>query len=208
MTSESGMPYRFVLIGNSGVGKSTIIRRYILGNEISDETQPTIGAAFYVIPSAGSLSNRKIQIWDTAGQERFRSMCPIYYRGSSGCICVFSVIDRESFDAVDQWINSYKHESKSSLVLLIANKIDAPENKWKMSKNEINTLAQIHNCEFVYTCAKNYYVDDICRYSGINLNDFNNKMESLYDKIFQDEMHKSIINLEYDEPYKEKTCDC
>lgn len=196
MTTETTIPSRFVLIGNSGVGKSTIVQRYILNIEFDDKTHPTIGAAFYIMPNN---KNRKIQIWDTAGQERFRSLCPIYYRGSSGCICVFDLSNRESFDDVDNWINAYKMYASNQSILLIANKNDIDEKLWKVSKTEVATLSKIYNCNVIYTSGRN------CT----NMEEFHEAMSDLYENI-PIEMD-NLLNIPdniYDSGYKAKECSC
>ena len=175
---------KLVVIGDSGVGKSSLVRRYLLNLNSPIPTysdhpriESTIGAAYYVV----ILDNLKLQIWDTAGQERFRSLCPIYFRASSGCICVFDVTNRKSFENVDDWIRSFldnapiQNISNSSnlQVLLVANKTDLNYSEWAVSIDEISMKAKSLNCPFILTSVVNMFnFDKFCeyiRYQYLNL---------------------------------------
>lgn len=153
---------KLVVIGDSGVGKSSLVRTYLLNlnnsfphNYNLDRIESTIGAAYYTV----QLDDIKLQIWDTAGQERFRSICPIYFRGSSGCICVFDVTNRKSFENVNSWITSFReHAPLKTLsysspldVLLVANKTDLHSSSWEVSLDEIITKSKFLNCPFILT---------------------------------------------------------
>jgi len=142
---------KLVIIGDSGVGKSSIIRRYILGYDTYN-MQPTIGGAYHII----TIDDVKFDIWDTAGQERFRSLCPMYYRNSSGCLCVFDVTDRTSFNNVDMWIELFKLHTNipDPKVLLLANKIDLPQSQWAVSLEDIDAKAKYYECKYLLTSAR------------------------------------------------------
>src|SRR5436190_17167130 len=100
---------KIVLIGDSGVGKTTLNMNYIKGTKSlqsghSIEDGPTIGASYYCkqINKGGEII--KLSIWDTAGQERYNSLASIYCRDASGCMCVFDVTNKTSFNHIDKWI--------------------------------------------------------------------------------------------------------
>ena len=93
--------FRIVLLGDSTVGKSALLRRFTDGCyiEISD---PTVGVDFYSRLVEISPGIRvKLQLWDTAGQERFRSITRSYYRNSAGAILVYDVTNRDSFNHIE-----------------------------------------------------------------------------------------------------------
>ena len=72
----------------------------------------------------------KLQIWDTCGQERYRSISKNYYKGANAIILVFSLIDKKSFESVENWINQIKEEaSESILIILVGNKSDLIEKR-------------------------------------------------------------------------------
>lgn len=164
------MSGKIVIIGDSGVGKTSIVRRYLMNINSSvpkikdfDRVESTIGAAYYTI----QLDQNKLQIWDTAGQERFRSICPIYFRGSSGCVCVFDVCNRNSFLNVDYWVRSFKEcvSDKNHNILLLANKTDYPVDQWQLSLDEILSKACSLECHFILTSAiKMTNFDEFCKY--------------------------------------------
>lgn len=170
------MSSKIVIIGDSGVGKSSIVKRYILNvnspvpNYSLERTESTVGATYFTI----QLERNKLQIWDTAGQERFRSICPIYFRGSAGCIFVFDVTNRESFINLNYWIKSYKDAVPKidSKVLLLANKTDYPISQWQVNLDEISAKSHELDCEFMCTSAiKMTNFDEFCNYVKITYND-------------------------------------
>ena len=109
---NSGYDYvfKFVLIGNSSVGKTSLLRRVI--DKDFDETQAksTIGVEFKII-SFGLTSGKvaKLQIWDTAGQERYRAITAAYYRGAQAILIVFDLTNRKSFDDLEEWVAEIAH---------------------------------------------------------------------------------------------------
>ncbi len=108
---------KLVLLGNTGVGKTSIVHWYIYQKRPRLDIDSTIGAAFNTRTLL--LDNNKqvlLHIWDTAGQERYRSLSKMYYRNSHAALIVFSVIDKESFDEVDKWINRYKDHNDKILL--------------------------------------------------------------------------------------------
>jgi len=128
---SSQITNKIVILGDLGVGKSSIVNRLISGN-FFEGTDSTIGAAYNKVTFQGMTLN----IWDTAGQEKFRSIAPIYYRNAKVAIIVFDV-SREintSFKSIDYWI---KHLDECK-IFIIGNKIDLvpeqPIDKYKQNK--------------------------------------------------------------------------
>ena len=102
--------YKLVLVGDSGVGKTNIMLRY-LNKEFNQNTKATVGVEF---GSKNIKIENKIvkgQIWDTAGQERYRAITSAYYKGAHGAFVVFDVTQRETFDAVDRWVNDLRNNT-------------------------------------------------------------------------------------------------
>jgi len=163
---------KFVFIGDSGVGKTTVIRKYIIGIDVST-SEPTIGASFYT-SQRHHANNKPIQIWDTAGQDRFRSVCPVYYRNSSGAICIFDVTNRNSFDNINSWIDSFKkYALPEAMILIIANKIDQNEYNWKVTMRELEMLCEVYHCDYVMTSGKEGWNSDI----------FDEKLKKICDEV-------------------------
>ena len=85
------MIFKVVLLGDSGVGKSNILSRY-LKNEFSYDTKTTVGVEFGAKSIEIEDFKIKAQIWDTAGQERYKSITNAYYKGAKGALLVYDII--------------------------------------------------------------------------------------------------------------------
>jgi len=146
--------YKIVFIGDSAVGKTSIV--YWLQNKMHRTTDfdTTIGASFVIVKMTYNDNNIKLHIWDTAGQERYHSMIRIYYRNAICCICVFDVTNLKSFQNIEYWINEYEsNNTNKHFIYLFANKCDIPETMWKITKNDINNIAKNKNIKLFYTSA-------------------------------------------------------
>ena len=124
MFSNNEHLLKILLIGNSGVGKSCLLMRYV-ENNFTTNFFNTIGVDFKMKTIPIADKEVKLQIWDTAGQERFRTITCNYYRGAHGVVIVYDITDRESFESVKNWmveIEKYAQENVNKL--LIGNKCD------------------------------------------------------------------------------------
>uniref|UniRef100_A0A7S0SQD1 Uncharacterized protein n=1 Tax=Mantoniella antarctica TaxID=81844 RepID=A0A7S0SQD1_9CHLO len=118
---------KLVLLGDSGVGKSCIVLRFVRG-QFDTNSKVTVGAAFLsqtvALPEA-PLTTVKFEIWDTAGQERYASLAPLYYRGASAAVVVYDITSPESFEKAKFWIKELqKHASPGIVIALVGNKSD------------------------------------------------------------------------------------
>jgi Ras-related protein Rab-5C len=68
-------------------------------------------------------------MWDTAGQEQYRGVTPMYHRGASAAVVVYSVADREPFEDIDQWIMSFQECTNGGAIFIVANKIDLEDER-------------------------------------------------------------------------------
>ena len=146
--------YKIVLVGDSGVGKTNIMLRYI-NKEFNINTKATVGVEF---GSKNVIIDKKIvkgQIWDTAGQERYRAITSAYYKGAHGAFVVYDITQRESFEAVDRWINDLRNNTDERLeIILIGNKSDL-EDKRQVKKEEGEEKAKEKEVAFMETSALN-----------------------------------------------------
>mmetsp|Transcript_37446 Transcript_37446/g.51757 ORF Transcript_37446/g.51757 Transcript_37446/m.51757 type:complete len:196 (+) Transcript_37446:118-705(+) len=118
------MQAKLVVIGDSGVGKTCLAMRFV-GGQLPSGHASTIGASFLTKNLVYKGTEINLQIWDTAGQERFRSMVPMYYRGSSLAILVYDLTDRMSFRNVKNWIRDLQDAVKEDVAIaLVGNKAD------------------------------------------------------------------------------------
>ena len=145
---------KVVLLGEAGVGKTSIISRYV-SNTFSDVLMSTTGASFatkkYEVDNEHKV---KFQIWDTAGQERFRSLAKIFYQNAAVAVLVYDITRRDSFEKLkDFWIKELKENAPSDIILAIAaNKSDNYEFE-VVSLKEGNELAKEINAIFKSTSA-------------------------------------------------------
>uniref|UniRef100_A0AC35U7W9 Ras-related protein Rab-10 n=1 Tax=Rhabditophanes sp. KR3021 TaxID=114890 RepID=A0AC35U7W9_9BILA len=159
--SASTYPYnyqfRIILIGNSTVGKSSLLHYFSEGKfaEISD---PTVGVDFYTrIIQIDDHIKIKLQLWDTAGQEKFRSITRSYYRNSVGVIIAYDIQSRDTFLNIDKWLTEAKDNvggpnPEQCVFQLVGHKADMNE-KREVEFEEGNCFAKYHNMKFVETSA-------------------------------------------------------
>ncbi|EYC22731.1 hypothetical protein Y032_0016g2918 [Ancylostoma ceylanicum] len=116
---------KVVVVGSSGVGKTSVIYRHRFGNRSAPFTS-TIGASFVECEVETSYENISLQIWDTAGQERFRCMVPMYMRNSVAAVIMYDITNRQSFEDVDKWSEELRKccGIADPVVVLIGNKCD------------------------------------------------------------------------------------
>lgn len=124
----AGIEGKVVLLGDSGVGKSSLSLRFCQGR-FPTFHEVTIGAAFLQqVVRLRDGSQIKLHIWDTGGQERFRSMSSLYYRDAAGAILVYDCTDVASFESVKYWYDELKSKGPPNVVIAVAgNKSDSPK---------------------------------------------------------------------------------
>jgi Ras-related protein Rab-18 len=124
--------FKILMIGDAGVGKSSILQQFTDGY-FSENLQSTIGVDFKVkvmtVLGPDERPKRvKVTIWDTAGQERFRTLTSSYYRGAQGIIMVYDVARKDTFESLNMWLQEVEQFSmnggKDVVKLLVGNKID------------------------------------------------------------------------------------
>lgn len=144
--------YKLIMIGESNVGKTSLLRRYKL-DEFHTDVMNTIGvdtmSKKLVIDSKIIMLN----IWDTAGQERFRSITKNYYRNIDGVLLVFDLTDERTFDCIDNWYDSLQEESPNTPLFLVGNKSDQIPNIEEI-RNVYVAKANQMKTEFYATSAK------------------------------------------------------
>lgn len=154
MTSEYDHLFKILLIGDSGVGKSCLLLRFV-DDAYTESYISTIGVDFKIRTLTIEGKTVKMQIWDTAGQERFRTITSSYYRGAHGIAVVYDVTDMESFNNVKQWLSEIeKYASDNVNKLLIGNKSDLVSKK-VVDTEMAKSFADSHNIPFIETSAKN-----------------------------------------------------
>jgi Ras-related protein Rab-5C len=119
---------RVILLGDSGVGKTTLVHRMKTG-EFLTEVIPTIAAGVTTMEVVAQRIRYPLQIWDTAGQELYRSIIPIYFKGADFALLVFAMNDERSFISLDGWIRDLnRHSDNPDIdVIIIETKCDCQD---------------------------------------------------------------------------------
>ena len=144
---------KFIIIGDSAVGKSNILLRYT-NDSFSNEFQATIGVEFGAKNLTIDGKTYRVQIWDTAGQEQFRSITRAYYKNSVCACVVYDITNKTSFENIKSWLEDCKKKCpKSIYFVLIGNKSDL-ENKREVTYEEGSIYAQKNGMIFFETSAK------------------------------------------------------
>ena len=108
---------KVVLIGESGVGKTSIISRYTT-NTFKENLMATPGANFLtkLVPFKDEKESIKFEIWDTAGQEKYRSLAKVFYKNAAACVLVYDITNKKSFDELkNYWISEIKENSSQNV---------------------------------------------------------------------------------------------
>lgn len=151
--SDHQYSFKFVLVGDSAVGKTAICKRFCENTFNSNQPQ-TVGLEFGNRIVEVQKSRIKLQIWDTAGQERYQSVGKAYYRNAIGVLIVFSLTDHESFVSLENWVDQvHKYCHPKVKMLLVGNKSDLIEKK-AVSDNEIQQFYESHNLTYMESSAK------------------------------------------------------
>ena len=131
-----------IVIGDSGVGKSSLSSCYANGKNADGSHIPTIGIEFYPKKLIKNGKNINLHIWDTAGQERFRSIARSYYRDTRGAIICFSLANKESFDNILKFMDDLDNYSNDySQKVLVGTCYDLKESR-QVTREEAEELAK------------------------------------------------------------------
>ena len=145
------LQHKIVFIGNSAVGKTSIINQYTFGSS-SEDHQPTVGIDFFAKAINVNGKQIRLQIWDTAGQEKFKSLIPSYVRSSTVAVFVFDITSRESFEELEKW---YKMviELASPSIIVVGNKSDLADER-TVSTEEGQKYAESLSAQYIETSAR------------------------------------------------------
>ncbi|EED14294.1 ras-like GTP-binding protein, putative [Talaromyces stipitatus ATCC 10500] len=110
LTMSSSLEAKIVVLGSQGVGKTSLVNRYVKNAFEPAKITSTVGASFVTKRVLDTTSDTivRLQIWDTAGQERFRSISRLYYRGANACLLCYDITDENSFREMTGWLQELK----------------------------------------------------------------------------------------------------
>ncbi|KAG8451231.1 hypothetical protein GDO86_003463 [Hymenochirus boettgeri] len=147
--------FRILLLGDSGVGKTSILHWYIEG-QVADTTAETVGVDFCCKEEEPEPGVKvRLQFWDTAGQERYRAVTRSYYRNAAGVILLFDLTNRQSFDNINEWHKEVteRTQGKPLTFLLLGAKNDLTEQR-KVSREEAQRTADNLGAPYLETSAR------------------------------------------------------
>lgn len=145
--------FKILLVGNSGIGKSCLLSRFI-DNQYIDKYVFTVGVDFKIKNMTIDNKTCKIQLWDTAGQDKFRTITSSYYRGSHGILLVYDTTDLESFKSLDYWLSELDRCVRSDTIkILVGTKSDLITEK-KVDTNTAYEFAKKHGMEYFEVSSK------------------------------------------------------
>jgi len=149
-------PLKICFVGNSNVGKTSIIRRFINNKFDEEKIASTISVNFENKKlKIDPFTELSMQIWDTAGQERFRSLTASYLRESNGIFIVFDLSDKKSFDDLISWfeeINKTEINQKNCVKIVIGNKLDSKDKE--VDNDTAKKLAEENGMKYLPVSAK------------------------------------------------------
>ncbi|XP_009773878.1 ras-related protein RABC2a-like [Nicotiana sylvestris] len=154
-SSSYDYSFKILLVGDSGVGKSSLLLSFISQHPPQD-LSPTIGVDFKIRMLTVGGKRLKLTIWDTAGQERFGALTSSYYRGAHGIILVYDVTRRETFTSLSEtWAKDIKFYSTNPecIKMLVGNKVDRDSER-AVTREEGLAFAKEHNCLFLECSAR------------------------------------------------------
>ncbi|KAJ4454786.1 putative Ras-related protein Rab-4B [Paratrimastix pyriformis] len=152
MASDHHVCLKVIIIGDAGTGKTAMLHRFVEDSFVEDTTH-TVGVEYgsKIVTVGDTLA--KLQIWDTAGQERFKSVTHAYYRESIGCILVYDITSRESFNHIASWLTDCKTLAHPQCqIILVGNKADLSADR-EVTFMEATRFAQENELLFVETSA-------------------------------------------------------
>merc|ERR1711934_61092 len=156
MNSSGGskvVQFKLVLLGDSAVGKSSLVLRFVRG-QFFEYQESTIGAAFLTQNVSLNDYTVKFEIWDTAGQERYHSLAPMYYRGAAAAVVVYDITNADSFSRAKSWVKELQRQGSPNIVIALAgNKCDLAS-KRKVEAAEATEYAKDNGLFFMETSAK------------------------------------------------------
>ena len=154
--SEDEKEIKVILLGNSGVGKTSIINRYV-NNVYNSNCETTLGSTYSTREVIKDNVVYKLNLWDTTGQEKYHSITNLFIKGSSIVILVYSIDLLSSFEGLNYWYNSIKEnlEGNNYVLAVVGSKSDLiNEEEEEVSEDEAKKFAKERNAIFKLVSSK------------------------------------------------------
>jgi len=200
MAKEYDHLFKLLIIGDSGVGKSSLLVRFA-DNTFSGSYITTIGVDFKIRTVIVDGEKVKLQIWDTAGQERFRTITSTYYRGTHGVIVVYDVTNGDSFANVKRWLHEIDQNCEVVNRILVGNKNDTPDRKVVLTEDAQRFADQMGIQLFETSAKDNINVEQM--FMSITKQVLRNKKET---KERQAHQNNDLVDLNNHSKGKKRKC--
>ena len=170
---ETSQSCKVVLLGESGVGKTSIITQFTT-SEFQEDQISTTGASFssktFSFEETGK--NLSFEIWDTAGQEKYRSLSKMFYKDAGVAILVYDITSKESFDQIkNYWVIQLREYGPKNIIIAIAGNKSDLENE-QVDEEEVRNYCKDNNFLYKRTSAKNHSsIDDLFHDVGMKFLD-------------------------------------
>ncbi len=148
-TPEPDFVHKLVLLGDSGVGKTSLVQRYVY-NSMSTDVAQTLGAILHVKQIRLRNLLHKLVIWDLGGGESFAALREQYCANASGAFMVFDTTRPETFDHVRDWLSALRTRAGAVPVVFVENKIDL---ETRLDPNKVISLAEKESVRYIQTSA-------------------------------------------------------
>lgn len=148
MNTAKSITLKYLVVGDSGVGKTSLLVRYCEDSFQTDYLS-TIGVDFKIKRMELNHNQVTLNIWDTAGQERFRNITKSFYKGAHGIILTFSITDPVSFNHIESWIDQIKEVGNADTDMILVGAKSDLESDRKVSRKQAETLADKYSIQYV-----------------------------------------------------------
>ena len=162
------IPIKVILVGDSGVGKTSMISRYL--NQFRQNIDSTITTSYYNKTEIINGYELNFQIWDTVGQEQYRSLNSLFFKDAQICLMVYDITREESFNSIKEyWYEAILSNGLEGVILGVAgNKNDLYMNE-KVDKQEVRDFCKEINATFRFTSAlQNTCIEELFKELGEN----------------------------------------
>ncbi len=148
---ELNLTYKICVFGDSGVGKTTLINRY-LTNKFFENIKSTLGAAIHIKLLETNNGKVTLQVWDFGGEDKFKFLIPSYGQGCSGGIFVFDLTNYESLINIINWLPEFRKVSKNMPFIIVGSKLDLREQRVCIEEEALD-LMKLHGLQDYFECS-------------------------------------------------------
>ncbi|XP_028976106.1 ras-related protein Rab-37 [Esox lucius] len=154
LSYDEELLHKTILVGDSGVGKTSLLVQFDQGKFIPGSFSATVGIGFTNKVVTVDNLKVKLQIWDTAGQERFRSVTHAYYRDAQALLLLYDITSKSSFDNIRAWLTEiHEYAQRDVVIMLLGNKADMANDR-VIKRDDGEKLAREYSVPFMETSAK------------------------------------------------------